>query len=163
MAGEHPDTWQRLIDLAGEPTAPGSGSAPSAEGDSGARMSLASLSQDGGGGASGGGGDGAQHGGGGGGGASDLRVDDHGMTRLVHRLRESDDRMGSAVRRLEKAGPKGLGTEELDEACAEFQSQWEHGIDKLGKATKSVTSALRDALELHLGNDERVRRMFGGH
>lgn len=140
-------------------------------------MSLASLAADAGGGGSAGGGHGPSgngapgggHGAGGhGGGDPDLKVDDDKMRLLVHRLRESDDRMQGAVRRLEKAGPKGLGTEALDEACAEFQGQWENGIDKIGKATRKVTDGLRSALELHMGNDARVARIFadgkrGGH
>ncbi|WP_157851441.1 hypothetical protein [Streptomyces monomycini] len=55
--------------------------------------------------------------------ANDFRIDVARVEKMLTELSDADDRMRDAQKRLNKVGPKALGTDGLDDACDEFQGQ----------------------------------------
>jgi len=86
----------------------------------------------------------------------DFRVDVDRMRDTLRKLDECDDRMRDASRRLNKVGPNGLGTEGLDKACDEFQSEWKDGITRIADTAKKVHENLSRTLEAYTTTDQQT-------
>ncbi|MFF2921995.1 hypothetical protein ACFVTP_06200 [Streptomyces celluloflavus] len=58
-------------------------------------------------------------------------------------------------------GPKALGTEGLDDACEEFQSQWGDGIRRIAGAAKNIHEKLKMTLDAYQTGKEENAKMLG--
>lgn len=58
----------------------------------------------------------------------DFSVDVTSLRALSWRLRAGANELGAALAALSGATPGRLGTPSLDEACQDFQQQWQHGM-----------------------------------
>ncbi|WP_431965556.1 WXG100 family type VII secretion target [Actinacidiphila sp. bgisy160] len=93
---------------------------------------------------------------------SDFRIDVDRMRDLVNKLDQADDRMRGVCERLKKVGPNGLGTDDLDDACDEFQSQWGDGIKRIADASKTMHDKLELTLEAYTANEDETKKVFDG-
>jgi hypothetical protein len=93
---------------------------------------------------------------------SDITIDVDRMKTLLNRLDQVDDRMRGAQERLNKVGPKGLGTDGLDNACDDFQDAWGDGIKRIADASQKLHEGLKKTLESYEANEEELRKGFSG-
>jgi hypothetical protein len=90
----------------------------------------------------------------------DIRLDTGGMQGLINQLGQVEERMRDACSRLNKVGPKGLGTDGLDNACDDFQDDWGDGITRIADASKTLHEGLKKTLELYETNEDDTRKGF---
>ncbi|MFH8346245.1 WXG100 family type VII secretion target [Streptomyces sp. NPDC018045] len=94
--------------------------------------------------------------------ANDFRIDVERVQKMLTKLSDADDRMRDAQKRLNKVGPKALGTEGLDDACDEFQDQWGDGIKRIADAAKDIHERLKATLDAYQAGEEENRKMLSG-
>ncbi|MFC4004663.1 WXG100 family type VII secretion target [Prauserella oleivorans] len=75
----------------------------------------------------------------------DFTVDIGGLDALGKNLDRTVENIENATKRLEDAGPDSIGPETLDEACADFRSDWEEGLEKLRDAVSEIREGLDKA------------------
>jgi hypothetical protein len=73
---------------------------------------------------------------------SDFTVDIGGLDALAKNLDRTVENIDGATKRLEDLGPESIGPEDLDEACEDFRSDWEEGLDKIAEAVKNVRGGI---------------------
>ncbi|MGW0334382.1 hypothetical protein ACWD0J_21345 [Streptomyces sp. NPDC003011] len=78
------------------------------------------------------------------------------LSRLITDLSECADGMRSAMRQLKDIGPKGSGSDELEEACDDFQEKWGYGIELIAEATGGVTEKVAESGRLYQHVDGQV-------
>ncbi|MEU3540051.1 type VII secretion target [Streptomyces paromomycinus] len=93
--------------------------------------------------------------------AADFEIDVERVQALLKKLADADDRMRDAQRRLNKVGPKVLGTDGLDDACDEFQGQWGDGIKRIASAAKEIHEKLKLTLDAYQAGEEENAKMMG--
>jgi hypothetical protein len=91
---------------------------------------------------------------------ADFKIDVDRMKSLIDRLDQVDDRMRGAQRRLNKVGPKGLGTDGLDNACNDFQDDWGDGIKRIADASKQLHEGLKKTVESYEMTDQELQKGF---
>lgn len=91
---------------------------------------------------------------------ADFQIDVGRMKTLINRLDEVDDRMRGAQQRLNKVGPKGLGTDGLDNACDDFQDDWGDGIKRIADASKELHEGLKKTLESYESTERDLQQGF---
>ncbi|MCX4829784.1 hypothetical protein OG785_09985 [Streptomyces sp. NBC_00006] len=90
----------------------------------------------------------------------DFQIDTDRMKTLIGRLDQVDDRMRDAQQRLNKVGPKGLGTDGLDDACDDFQDDWGDGIKRIADSAKTLHEGLQKTLDAYLTTDQDIQKGF---
>ncbi|WP_169134862.1 hypothetical protein [Streptomyces sp. HNM0575] len=70
------------------------------------------------------------------------------MQRLNKDLKTCTDEMDHALKALEEIGPKGLGYDFLDEACAHYQDKWDNGLSRISE----IAEDLKDKID-HIGKN----------
>ncbi|MEU7180726.1 MULTISPECIES: WXG100 family type VII secretion target [Streptomyces] len=93
--------------------------------------------------------------------STDFKIDVQRVQGMLHKLANADERMRDATGRLKKVGPKALGTEGLDDACEEFQSQWGDGIKRIAGAAKEIHEKLKMTLDAYQAGEEENAKMLG--
>ncbi|MEU0069609.1 hypothetical protein ABZ027_08705 [Streptomyces sp. NPDC006332] len=88
--------------------------------------------------------------------AGHCKVEFEALSRLVTDLSECADGMRSAMRQLKDIGPKGSGSDELEEACDDFQDKWGHGIKLIADATGGVTEKAAQSGRLYQHLEDQV-------
>ncbi|SDP02408.1 hypothetical protein SAMN04487905_101478 [Actinopolyspora xinjiangensis] len=76
---------------------------------------------------------------------SDFTVDIESLDAMEKNLNRAEENLRSALKAMDDIGPHSIGPDELDEACAEFRDDWQHGIDEIGECVKKITEALGSA------------------
>jgi hypothetical protein len=92
---------------------------------------------------------------------ADFKIDVDRIQEMLTKLSDADDHMRDAQNRLNKVGPKTLGTDGLDEACDEFQDQWGDGIKRIAKATKGIHEKLKLTLDAYRAGEEENAKVMG--
>ncbi|WP_314175538.1 WXG100 family type VII secretion target [Streptomyces winkii] len=93
--------------------------------------------------------------------SADFRIDIQRAEQVLNKLGESTERMQQARTRLNKVGPKTLGTDGLDDACDTFQSEWEDGIKRIEDASKDIKDRLKTTIDAYKAGDEANAKSFG--
>ncbi len=91
---------------------------------------------------------------------ADFTIDPDRMKTLINRLDQVDDRMRGAQERLNKVGPKGLGTDGLDNACDDFQDDWGDGIKRIAEASEQLHEGLKKTLESYQTTEQDLQTGF---
>jgi hypothetical protein len=91
---------------------------------------------------------------------ADFQIDVDRMKTLINRLDQVDDRMRGAQERLNKVGPKGLGTDGLDSACDDFQDDWGDGIKRIADGAKQLHEGLQKTVESYQATDQDLQKGF---
>lgn len=84
------------------------------------------------------------------------RVEFAALSRLVTDLSECVDGMRSAMRQLKDIGPKGSGSDEVEDACDDFQDKWGYGIKLIAEATGGITEKVAQSGRLYQHLEDQV-------
>jgi hypothetical protein len=90
-----------------------------------------------------------------------FRIDVPRVERMVSELDECTERMQEARGRLKRVGPTALGTDDLDDACDTFQSEWEDGITRIQKSAREIRDGLKTTLDAYRAGEETNAKNFG--
>ena len=104
--------------------------------------------------------------------AERLAVDGDELSHFMKMLGKSTESLQGMRRALEDATVTGLGTDDLDRACEDFQDHWKFGADQIGEQTEALAEIVgksRDsyrevdkALEAALSQGAGGRGAHGG-
>jgi hypothetical protein len=72
----------------------------------------------------------------------DFTVDVGGLDALGKNLDRTCDNIDSATKRLDDIGPDSIGPADLDDACGDFRSDWDEGLDKIRDAVQQVREGI---------------------
>lgn len=90
----------------------------------------------------------------------DFTVDIGGLDALGKNLDRTNENLDHATKRLADLGPDSIGPDMLDEACADFRSDWEEGLDKLREAVEEMKGGLDGAKKVYAEIEEGLRGAF---
>lgn len=85
-----------------------------------------------------------------------LRVRGAELNATAGRLDNSSERMKQASGELRAAGTAGLGSAELDSACAEFADSWHYGTNRLSELAGHAAGFVRKAVETYADADRKL-------
>jgi hypothetical protein len=74
--------------------------------------------------------------------AERLAVDGDELGRFMKLLNKSTDSLKGVRKALSDATVTGLGTDDLDGACEEFQEEWKYGSEEIGKQTEDLAEII---------------------
>lgn len=74
--------------------------------------------------------------------ADRLAVDGDELAHFMKMLRKSTDSLKGLRKALEDATVTGLGTDDLDRACEDFQDDWKYGADQIGEQTEDLAKII---------------------
>ncbi|MFE1285543.1 hypothetical protein [Streptomyces sp. NPDC058751] len=97
--------------------------------------------------------------------AERLAVDGDELSHFMNLLRRSTGSLQGLRRALEDATVTGLGTDDLDRACEEFQDDWKYGADRIGEQTEDLSKIIGKSRDGYREVDralERSLRKAGG-
>ncbi|MEU4798052.1 hypothetical protein [Streptomyces sp. NPDC023327] len=85
-----------------------------------------------------------------------LKVDDDELTRFMRLLDRSNESLQGLRKALCDATTTGLGTDDLDRACEEFQDDWKFGAEQLGKQTEDLAKIVAKSKESYREVDDAL-------
>ncbi|MET9898534.1 hypothetical protein [Streptomyces sp. NPDC006446] len=74
--------------------------------------------------------------------AERLAVDGDELSHFMKMLRSSTESLKGLRRALEDTTVSGLGTDDLDCACEDFQDNWKYGADQIGEQTEDLAKII---------------------
>lgn len=74
--------------------------------------------------------------------AERLAVDGDELARFMRMLNKSTDSLKGVRKALSDATITGLGTDDLDSACQDFQEDWKYGAEEIGKQTEDLADII---------------------
>jgi hypothetical protein len=74
--------------------------------------------------------------------AERLAVDGDELSHFMKMLRKSTESLQGLRRALEDATVTGLGTDDLDCACEDFQDNWKYGAAQIGEQTENLAEII---------------------
>ena len=92
----------------------------------------------------------------------DFSVDVTRLRALSGQLRTAADELGAALGELSRATPGQLGTGSLDEACRDFQLQWQHGMSLIRENVNRVGAGLDATAGAYQQHDQDIAQLFAG-
>ncbi|WP_019813526.1 hypothetical protein [Saccharomonospora saliphila] len=87
----------------------------------------------------------------------DFTVDIGGLTALEKNLGRTVDNVEEALKRMKEVGPKSIGPDSLDKACADFNSDWEGGLDKIREAVDGIKGGVDKAIQGYAELESNLR------
>ncbi|MFC8664513.1 hypothetical protein [Streptomyces sp. NPDC057199] len=98
--------------------------------------------------------------------AERLAVDGDELGRFMKLLNRSTDSLKGVRKALSAATITGLGTDDLDSACEEFQEDWKYGSEEIGKQTEDLAEIIgksRDSYrEVDKALEEALKKAVDG-
>jgi uncharacterized protein YukE len=92
----------------------------------------------------------------------DFRVDVASLRALSGRLRGAADELGAALGELSGASAGRLGAASLDEACQDFERQWQHGLSLIRDNVTKVGAGLDATAAAYQQHEQDLARLFTG-
>ncbi|WP_116050387.1 hypothetical protein [Amycolatopsis palatopharyngis] len=93
----------------------------------------------------------------------DFTVDIGGLDALGKNLDRTSENIDNATRKLADASPGSIGSDELDEACADFREIWDGGLGEIRDAVAAIKEGLDAAIkgyaELENGIEAELAKM----
>lgn len=74
--------------------------------------------------------------------AERLAVDGDELAHFMKLLKKSGTSLKGLRKALSDATVTGLGTDDLDSACEDFQSDWKYGTEQIGEQTESLAKII---------------------
>ncbi len=71
-----------------------------------------------------------------------FKVELNVLQQLSGQLEEAEDCMSSALTAMQQDSSGGIGTPELDQACAHFKQSWAYGLQQMQKSSKNLFDGL---------------------
>ncbi|CAM5362095.1 hypothetical protein [Streptomyces purpurascens] len=94
--------------------------------------------------------------------AERLAVDDDELGHFMKLLTKSGNSLKGLRKALGGATVTGLGTDDLDSACEDFQESWKYGTEQIGEQTENLAKIIgksKDSyLEVDKALDEALRK-----
>ncbi|MHC3475518.1 hypothetical protein ACYF6T_43590 [Streptomyces sp. 7R007] len=94
--------------------------------------------------------------------ADRLKVDGTELDKFFKDLKKARDSFTSLQKVLHDPGVNGLGTDDLDRACDEFQEDWRYGAKEIGEQIQELTDiakkAKNDFHEVDLALEEALEK-----
>ncbi|MEU3335657.1 hypothetical protein ACWCQ1_17190 [Streptomyces sp. NPDC002144] len=98
--------------------------------------------------------------------ADRLVVDEDELAHFMKLLQKSGSSLRGLRRALSDATVTGLGTDDLDSACEDFQEDWKYGTAQIGEQTEKLAEIIgksRDSYrEVDRALDEALRKAREG-
>jgi hypothetical protein len=98
--------------------------------------------------------------------ADRLAVDGDELGRFMKMLNQSSRSLKGVRKALSDATVTGLGTDDLDGACEDFQEDWKYGSEEIGKQTEDLAEIIgksRDSYrEVDLALERALRETKSG-
>jgi hypothetical protein len=98
--------------------------------------------------------------------ADRLAVDGGELEHFMKMLKKSTNSLKGLRRALGGATVTGLGTDDLDSACEDFQESWKYGTEQIGEQTEDLAKIIgksRDSyLEVDRALEEALRKARDG-
>jgi hypothetical protein len=93
--------------------------------------------------------------------AERLAVDGDELSHFMKMLRTSTDSLKGLRRALEDATVTGLGTDDLDCACEDFQDNWKYGADQIGEQTEDLAKIIGKSRDSYREVDRALEQALG--
>ncbi|MGW0913934.1 hypothetical protein ACWD1Z_19615 [Streptomyces sp. NPDC002784] len=74
--------------------------------------------------------------------ADRLAVDGGELAQFMQLLKDSSSSLKGLRKALSDATVTGLGTDDLDSACEDFQGDWKYGTEEIGKQTEDLAKII---------------------
>ena len=74
--------------------------------------------------------------------AERLAVDGGELAHFMKLLKKSSDSLNGLHKALSDVTVTGLGTDDLDAACEDFQDDWKYGTEEIGKQTEDLAKII---------------------
>ncbi|MFE8960702.1 hypothetical protein [Streptomyces iakyrus] len=74
--------------------------------------------------------------------ADRLAVDGGELAHFMKLLKKSSNSLNGLRKALSDATVTGLGTDDLDSACEDFQGDWKFGIEEIGKQAEDLAKII---------------------
>ncbi|GHB69187.1 hypothetical protein GCM10010377_70010 [Streptomyces viridiviolaceus] len=88
--------------------------------------------------------------------AERLAVDGDELGRFMKSLRKSSSSLRGVRKALSDATITGLGTDDLDSACEDFQEDWTYGSEEIGKQTEDLAEIIGKSKDSYLEVDKAL-------
>lgn len=85
-----------------------------------------------------------------------LKVDGAELEKFVARLNTSNDSLRGLRKALSEATVSGLGSDELDGACEDFQNDWKYGTEQIGEQTENLAKVIDKNKESYFEVDKAL-------
>ncbi|MEV6016237.1 hypothetical protein WJM95_12260 [Streptomyces sp. f51] len=97
--------------------------------------------------------------------AERLAVDGDELSHFMKMLRASTESLRGLRRALQDATVTGLGTDDLDRACEDFQGDWKYGADRIGEQTEDLARIIGKSRDGYREVDRALEQALGkaGH
>lgn len=93
----------------------------------------------------------------------DFTVDIDGLNGLQKNLDRTEENIDNAARKLAEAAPDSIGSDELDEACADFYDSRKEGLGEIdevvGDIKKGLSKAAEAYAEVEQGINDSLQKM----
>ncbi|MFJ4831414.1 hypothetical protein ACIP79_16040 [Streptomyces sp. NPDC088747] len=93
--------------------------------------------------------------------ADRLAVDGDELAHFMKMLRKSGDSLKGLRKALEDATVTGLGTDDLDRACENFQDEWKYGADQIGEQTEDLAKIIGRSKDSYREVDRALEEALG--
>ncbi|MEV6196072.1 type VII secretion target [Streptomyces sp. NPDC051920] len=90
--------------------------------------------------------------------AERLAVDGDELSHFMKMLGKSTESLRGLRRALEDATVTGLGTDDLDCACEEFQDNWKYGAEQIGEQTEDLAEIIGKSRDSYREVDQALER-----
>lgn len=77
--------------------------------------------------------------------ADRLTVDGGELAHFMKLLNKSSNSLKGLRKALSDATVTGMGTDDLDSACEEFQEDWKYGAEEVGKQTEDLAKIIGES------------------
>jgi hypothetical protein len=98
--------------------------------------------------------------------ADRLAVDGGELAHFMKLLNKSSDSLKGLRKALSNATVTGLGTDDLDSACEDFQEDWKYGTEEIGKQAEDLAKIIgqsKDSYEeVDKALEEALKKAKGG-
>jgi hypothetical protein len=88
--------------------------------------------------------------------ADGLQVNIASLDAIDKSLLDSRDALGDALNGMRDADASGIGTAELDQACAEFHQTWQFGLNQLGSCIDIVRTGIEAARNAYAATEDAL-------
>jgi len=99
--------------------------------------------------------------------ADRLAVDGGELAHFMKLLNKSSSSLKGLRKALSDATVTGLGTDDLDSACEDFQDDWKYGTEEIGKQTEDLAKIIGQSKksyeEVDKALEEALRKSENGH
>lgn len=87
----------------------------------------------------------------------DFTVDIGGLDALKKNINRSADNVDDCTKRLANLAPDSVGSDDLDQACADFREYWKEGLEEIREAAKDIAKGIDKAAQGYRDTEEGIR------